>query len=151
MSKQGHIYIGYDESNRYFKIGKSINPARREKEIANMNPTFKILTHVQVPDQDEFERMLHNRYSSRRVVGEWFDLSAKDISELTDGKLSADFINTITGRNASGNPSCPHCRDVMERHSDATTPQDVFYFCNRCDKAFVHDPLTGFLCEEGES
>lgn len=145
---EGYVYIGFDQASRYFKIGKSINPKRRTKEIKNMNPTFDMLICFPVEDQDVFERQLHIKFSNRRIVGEWFDLSSKEISELTNGWLSVDDVNMKTYRKNSGYPYCPECGDVTKGVYDATTPQDVRYFCDRCDKMYKAEPNTGFLCEE---
>lgn len=94
----GHIYIGYDSSSRGFKIGKSINPYAREKQIRYMNPSFKLLAFGVTPNQEYAEKFYHNKYRDKQIVGEWFDLSPEDVSEIIGRKLTAEEIEKITGR-----------------------------------------------------
>ncbi len=94
-TNKGYVYIGFDASRRGFKIGKSIDVRRREREIRNMNPSFFVLAAVGVENQSEFERLLHDLYSEKRIVGEWFDLSLEDVSEIIGGSRSAEEIERI--------------------------------------------------------
>lgn len=145
---KGYVYIGYDESSRYFKIGKSNDVSRREREIRNMNPTFRVLCHAPTENQDVTEKALHEKYASKRIIGEWFDLSPKDIQELTRGKLSVSYVNIVTGKSSSGNPPCLDCGSVMDFYCDATDNSDFIYFCERCEKSYRLDKLTCALYEE---
>jgi len=54
-----------------YKIGKSINPSRREKTLQSEEPMIKI---VKTWNYD-IENTLHKKYSEQRVRGEWFKLS----------------------------------------------------------------------------
>lgn len=143
---KGYVYIGYDSSNNYFKIGKSKDVARREREIRNMNPTFRILCNALTENQDVTEKALHKKYANKRIVGEWFDLSSKDVHEITG--LSVSYINIITRRANSGNPECLDCGDVMDFYCDAVDKSQFIYFCGRCDKSYKLDQVTRALYEE---
>lgn len=94
---KGNIYVGYDAS-RGFKIGKSINPYKREKQIRHMNPSFKLLAFGETPNQEVAEKYLHDKYANKRIIGEWFNLSPEDVSEIIGRKLSPEEIEKITGR-----------------------------------------------------
>lgn len=97
MIKKGYIYVGYDKSGKGFKIGKTSDPARREKEIKHMNPSFLILARAEVEDVNGYEKHFHEMFASKRIVGEWFDLSAQEVSELV-GKVTPEEITKLTGR-----------------------------------------------------
>lgn len=100
MAENGFVYIGIDETKKYYKIGKTKDVKRRLKEIRHMNPTFKILFTLQ-PDQvteAEAERFLHNLYSEKRVIGEWFDLSIDDIVFISQGRCDRERVTQLTGR-----------------------------------------------------
>lgn len=100
--KQGYVYIGYDGSSKYFKIGKTVDLDRRVREIKNMNPTFEILLHAPVDDQNMVEAHLHKYFENRRVVGEWFNLSVEEVSQLTGGRITAEMINAAIEERKEG-------------------------------------------------
>ncbi len=69
-------------TNRYIKIGKSVSVQKRLSAIQNGNPeTVRVLceekcdTHQQALDR---EQALHRYFASKRVRGEWFDISIKN-------------------------------------------------------------------------
>lgn len=98
MATKGYVYVGYDASGWGFKIGKSTNPKRRETEIKHMNPSFQILACAEVPDQHKQEELLHKRFEAKRLIGEWFDLTCDEVSELISGKMTADEIAELVRR-----------------------------------------------------
>jgi len=64
-------YIIKDKSNGLYKIGRSINPIKREKTLQSEKPNLEL---VKTWDTD-IENTLHNDYKEFRVRGEWFNLS----------------------------------------------------------------------------
>lgn len=73
-------YLGSGNSNGYIKIGKSRDVSKREDSIRIGNADFKIIAFI---DRD-IENELHKKFSSKRVNGEWFDLSEKDIENIVN-------------------------------------------------------------------
>ena len=73
-----HTYLGSGNSNGYIKIGKSRDVSKREDSIRIGNADFKIIAFI---DRD-IENELHKKFSSKRVNGEWFNLSEKDIENI---------------------------------------------------------------------
>lgn len=78
---QDCVYIGYDLSGG-FKIGMTNDWQRRMKQIQNMNPTFSIMVLIPHDKPAVLEAILHQKYASKRIVSEWFSLSAEDIFEI---------------------------------------------------------------------
>jgi hypothetical protein len=95
MSK--YIYLGFDETKKYIKIGITSDIKRRQKEIQHMNPTFKMM-YVWEPNQVtayEAERYFHAYFEDKRVFGEWFDLSIADILIMTGGRWKYKLMSTL--------------------------------------------------------
>jgi len=77
-----HVYIIQDTSHTgLFKIGRSNNPRRRLYNFDVTLPMKLSLVHL-IPCKDCIiaEASLHRHFASKRQAGEWFNLSAKDIS-----------------------------------------------------------------------
>lgn len=64
-----------DGQTNYVKIGFSINPEKREKTLQSEKPSIKMI-HI---FKENHERTLHGLFSDKRVRGEWFNLTEKDI------------------------------------------------------------------------
>lgn len=77
-SESHKTYLMKDSNTNYTKIGKSINPQKRESTLQSEKPTIELL---KVCD-DLVETELHKKYASNRIRGEWFDLSDNDIQEI---------------------------------------------------------------------
>lgn len=87
----GQVYvIRYGE---YCKIGKAKNAHVRIRRL-KLPVADDVVLIADVPDRHTAERDLHKRFAAKRAAGEWFRLSADDISgisrefEGTDGKDS---------------------------------------------------------------
>lgn len=77
----GDVYI--IQFDRFFKIGRSVDPDRRLKEINGFLPVRAILLHrIKSDDAIRAELQLHDRFSDRRTNGEWFELHQDDVQEL---------------------------------------------------------------------
>ena len=82
-----YVYLMVDSTNNYHKIGTSIKPLIREKTLLSEKPTIELLCSKRFPSRRialSFEFALHQAYKEKRVRGEWFDLSNKDIQELKE-------------------------------------------------------------------
>lgn len=75
----GFVYLM--KSGRYYKIGKSNAPGRREYELALQLPEEPTTIHlIRTDDPEGIERYWHERFKNKRKGGEWFDLDAEDIT-----------------------------------------------------------------------
>ena len=72
-----YTYVGVDSSGM-FKIGKTSNISRRSMAIKTHNPSYKDIILI----KGDFEKELHNKFSVKRVSGEWFHLSEKDLEYI---------------------------------------------------------------------
>lgn len=75
-SSFSYTYIMIDKSNGTYKIGKSKNPSKRMASMTNQN-----IAIVAVYPAD-IEKMLHIRFMSKLIHGEWFALDNNDIEQL---------------------------------------------------------------------
>lgn len=74
----GEVYLF--RSGRYYKIGKTNDTVRRGNEIRIQLPEKMDLIHsIKTDDPSGVEAYWHRRFESKRMQGEWFDLSSSDI------------------------------------------------------------------------
>ena len=75
-----------DETNGYHKIGISNKPEYRERTLQSEKPTIALLCAKEFPTRiiaEAIESALHKAFEDKRLRGEWFDLSDKDVMEIT--------------------------------------------------------------------
>ena len=72
-------YLMKDGGTGYTKIGRSINPKFRERTLKSEQPNIllKMICDCNV------EKELHKKYAVKHIRGEWYNLSAKDIEEIS--------------------------------------------------------------------
>jgi hypothetical protein len=80
--KKTNVYLMIDENTGYHKIGRSINPTKRERTLQSEKPTIKLLYSCEVPLK--IETILHEKYKKYRLRGEWFDLDEGQINEIVE-------------------------------------------------------------------
>jgi hypothetical protein len=66
------------KSNGLYKIGQSLNPFNRVKQLRYDHPDIKLLGYT----DKLWETDLHKKYSEYRVYGEWFDFDDNMIKEI---------------------------------------------------------------------
>jgi len=76
------VYVMIDKNTGYYKIGRSKNPKIREKTLQSEKPTIEMLFNHDAKTVDE--KVLHSKFSEKRVRGEWFDLCGSDLSMISD-------------------------------------------------------------------
>jgi len=80
------VYLMKDETNGYHKIGISNKPEYRERTLQSEKPTIALLCAKEFPTRiiaEAIEAALHKAFCEKRIRGEWFDLSDKDVMEIT--------------------------------------------------------------------
>ena len=77
-NRQYRTYLMLDESTGYYKIGKAIDPSYRERTLQSEKPSIKLLCTCDT----DIERILHLKYELKRMRGEWFNLSKKEVEEI---------------------------------------------------------------------
>lgn len=95
----GYVYLIEQVGGIFHKIGASINVARRFDELqkkwrGDFGP-IKIAHAIKTSDQFRLEKELHDKYSSKRQLDEWFLLDEADVSEimlLTEVNYGADAL-----------------------------------------------------------
>lgn len=74
----GEVYLF--KSGKYYKIGKTNDTVRRGSELRIQLPEKMDLIHsIKTDDPSGIEAYWHRRFESKRMNGEWFDLSFTDI------------------------------------------------------------------------
>ena len=69
--------------DEYYKIGISSLPEERVKNIQTSNPhRVELIYKKDVISNRGFEKLLHKKYSSKRIRNEWFKLSLEDIKKI---------------------------------------------------------------------
>lgn len=74
------IYIMRCLRTGLYKIGRSKNPTIREKTLQSENPNVELV--YQVEAFASYEKELHSEFSHKRVRGEWFRLTKKDLKSI---------------------------------------------------------------------
>ena len=82
----GHVYLL--KHDKVYKIGKSIDAARRYKDIKVQMPHRTEEVHViETDDPSGIEAYWHNRFRDKRLEGEWFALSSADVKAFKQRKF----------------------------------------------------------------
>ena len=74
----GYVYL-IAAPEGLFKIGRSVNPARRLREVLCGSSGDQLLTAIPSAEPGWLERYLHRAFSHRRVRREWFRLSEDEV------------------------------------------------------------------------
>lgn len=82
-----YVYLMVDTANGYHKIGISNHPEYREGTLQSEKPSIELVCAKKFPSRTiarAIESALHTTYQDKHLRGEWFQLDAKDIIELTE-------------------------------------------------------------------
>lgn len=82
-----HLYLMKDMANGYYKIGISNNPEYREKTLQSEKPTIELITSKGFSSRkiaSAFESSLHKSFENKRLRGEWFQLTEREIDEIKE-------------------------------------------------------------------
>lgn len=82
LSKKNRIYINYNNRTNLFKIGRSINPVKREKTLQGEDDAIRTIACWYAPKEVETE--LHEKFINQRERGEWFRLTYCHLEQVRD-------------------------------------------------------------------
>lgn len=76
----GFVYLIKHGARSDFKIGRTLNPVRREGELRIQLPERVAPIHyIETDDPAGVEAYWHTRFASKRKEGEWFALTPEDV------------------------------------------------------------------------
>ncbi len=83
----GYVYLLHGVGTPWYKIGVSVDPKIRLKQLGTQGP-FKIepVHQLKVDDMINVESHFHNLFADKRAQGEWFTLSANDVATFVSWK-----------------------------------------------------------------
>jgi hypothetical protein len=98
------VYLMEDLRNGLFKIGQSQTPEKRENTLQSEVPEVSLRFYI--PAHDTAEKELHEMFAVKRIRGEWFQLTPKDIlsiieflkqkGDLTRASADYEWLGKIT-------------------------------------------------------
>jgi hypothetical protein len=74
------VYVMIDKNTGLYKIGRSNNPGHRERTLQSEKPTIDLMFKFEGMVMDE--KVLHDKYSGKRIRGEWFAIGYEEIEEI---------------------------------------------------------------------
>lgn len=90
----GFVYLIASSTNGPTKIGHSAKPLTRKGELQVGNPQELFVFHrFHCEDAEHLERLLHIRFESRRIRGEWFSVSVKEAAEAATGYGNGNSVS----------------------------------------------------------
>ncbi len=104
--KANHVCVMTDASG-LFCIGASRNPEKRVRELRKANPTIRLVGTRRESHGTAYRQRdrYHKLYAHRRITGEWFSLSSKELVELMDGFDTRSISSAIGQEMAKLKPS----------------------------------------------
>jgi hypothetical protein len=75
-----YVYLMVNTETSLIKIGFSKNPEYRERTLHSKEPSVFLIASWNVEKKKEKE--LHLKYKEKRIRGEWFRLTMKDLVEI---------------------------------------------------------------------
>jgi len=80
MGKKGYVYLV--KFGNIYKIGSAINVNKRMSGLLVANPFLQLHTTIELLGFELVERILHKAFLSKKVAGEWFNLTEDDFKRI---------------------------------------------------------------------
>jgi hypothetical protein len=133
-------YLYLIESQQFYKIGIANDVQSRLAQLSTGNPfELKLLASYSFENAEVVERSIHQRFSNKRVRGEWFELGDEDVNEfhqiclLLGGVLSA-VVPTVEEEAVEEAEQLQETDDILggirwrlERRNDRNPPGFVIF------------------------
>ncbi len=82
IKKTGYVYLLKSDTGHY-KIGRTIDPSSRSKTFGIQLPfDVTFICTIKTDNMYGLESELHQKFSKKRINGEWFNLSTEDIDYM---------------------------------------------------------------------
>lgn len=79
------IYLIHDRERDRHKIGISVDPVRRLRQLQTGNAgLLSLVDHYPTTRARRIESTLHGFYSANREMGEWFDMPAGEVGRFQE-------------------------------------------------------------------
>ncbi len=86
MPKKGFVYLICDPSTDLFKIG--LTRGKLENRLKKLQTGNGTELHLVAFHETEYpykiEKMLHNHFSSKKEMNEWFNLNSEDVHSFNE-------------------------------------------------------------------
>ena len=105
-TKANHIFVMTDASG-FYCIGASRNPEKKARELRKANPTIRLVGIRRESHGTAYRQRdrYHKLYAHRRITGEWFSLSSKELIEMLDDFDTRSISSAIGQERAKLKPS----------------------------------------------
>ena len=84
--KEAYVYL--IKGGKFHKIGWAIDPKKRRTQLQAGNPQqLEIVWTKTTPSwyiATQIEKTIHNTYARKKVRGEWYKLSKRDVREIQE-------------------------------------------------------------------
>jgi hypothetical protein len=83
--RKSYIYLIWKVGTDEYKIGKSIHPNRRTKELSGGGSELELIASVIFPSESialEWEDILKKTFKKQQIKGEWFLLSKSEVDNI---------------------------------------------------------------------
>lgn len=90
-AKIGMVYFVRDDINERIKIGTTLNPLQRLRDLQT-GSSFRLRLMAMCGGGRKAERNFHETWASRRLTGEWFDDSDREISRIVLWSFGSEGI-----------------------------------------------------------
>lgn len=102
MNSDTYVYVIAAEGDCHTKIGIAYSPEKRLRQIQTGNPYFLYLARQWGPmprsQAESMEQRLHQFFGDFAIRGEWFFVSAEEISEFVTVAMTGSDKDAETAR-----------------------------------------------------
>lgn len=149
--KSGYIYVIKSGKQKRYKIGKSYDSFKRNKQLqTGSGNILNIICMFYFENIDITEKIIHEKFRKYRIHGEWFKFTDDVLKNCTNYigllfKIDEQKNNTDSSIDDSDNSEIivdnditkdyddPEGYIVMENDNNNTKSNDYKYYCKKCN------------------